>query len=123
MARYLDEHRHWVEGKRVLDFGAGSGIAGIAAAKAGALEVVACDLDPLALHACRANAELNEVELSYSSDFFQGFQPSAVPVPGCAGCPDLAGPGRAPRIPPGQPVPRQPPAFIVMPFTDFRESR
>lgn len=71
MARYLDEHRHWVEGKRVLDFGAGSGIAGIAAAKAGALEVVACDLDPLALQACRANAELNEVELSYSSDFFQ----------------------------------------------------
>lgn len=71
MARYLDEHQHWVEGKRVLDFGAGSGIAGIAAAKAGALEVVACDLDPLALQACRANAELNEVELSYSSDFFQ----------------------------------------------------
>ncbi|AIL59781.1 class I SAM-dependent methyltransferase [Pseudomonas alkylphenolica] len=71
MARYLDQHRHWVEGKRVLDFGAGSGIAGIAAARAGALEVVACDLDPLALQACRANAELNGVELSYSEDFFQ----------------------------------------------------
>ena len=42
----------------------------IAAAKAGALEVVACDLDPLALQASRANAELNEVQLSYSSDFF-----------------------------------------------------
>nr|BFD44669.1 50S ribosomal protein L11 methyltransferase [Pseudomonas sp. FFPRI_1] len=70
MARYLAEHPHWVQGKRVLDFGAGSGVAAIAAAKAGALEVVACDLDPLAIAACRANAQLNGVELSYSTDFF-----------------------------------------------------
>ena len=60
----------WVRGKRVLDFGAGSGVAAIAAAKAGAAEVVACDLDPLALAACRANAALNGVELRYSQDFF-----------------------------------------------------
>ncbi|HIQ44974.1 MAG TPA: protein methyltransferase, partial [Pseudomonas oleovorans] len=39
-------------------------------AKAGAAEVVACDLDPLALAACRANAALNGVTLSYSADFF-----------------------------------------------------
>ena len=70
MARYLAERPEWVRGKRVLDFGAGSGIAGIAAARAGALEVVACDLAPLALDACRANAALNGVELGYSSDFF-----------------------------------------------------
>ncbi|WP_409264457.1 class I SAM-dependent methyltransferase [Pseudomonas sp. KCJK9000] len=70
MARFLAAHPEWVAGKRVLDFGAGSGIAGIAAARAGALEVVACDLDPLALQACRANAQLNAVELGYSSDFF-----------------------------------------------------
>ena len=70
MARYLAEQPQWVEGKRVLDFGAGSGIAGIAAVKAGALEVVACDLDPLALAACQANAALNGVELGYSTDFF-----------------------------------------------------
>ncbi|QXH52098.1 50S ribosomal protein L11 methyltransferase [Pseudomonas fakonensis] len=70
MARYLAQHPEWVRGKRVLDFGAGSGIAGIAAARAGALEVVACDLDPLALDACRANAALNDVVLNYSSDFF-----------------------------------------------------
>uniref|UniRef100_UPI00035F3E59 50S ribosomal protein L11 methyltransferase n=1 Tax=Stutzerimonas stutzeri TaxID=316 RepID=UPI00035F3E59 len=50
--------------------GAGSGVAAIAAAKAGAAEVVACDLDPLALAACRANAELNGVQLNYSDDFF-----------------------------------------------------
>ena len=70
LARYLAEHPQWVRGKRVLDFGAGSGVAGIAAAKAGALEVVACDLDPLAIAACRANAQLNDVQLSYSTDFF-----------------------------------------------------
>ncbi|WP_085585878.1 MULTISPECIES: methyltransferase [unclassified Pseudomonas] len=70
VARYLAEHPEWVRGKRVLDFGAGSGIAGIAAVKAGALEVVACDLDPLAIAACRANASLNGVEMGYSTDFF-----------------------------------------------------
>ncbi|KAA5837881.1 methyltransferase [Pseudomonas chlororaphis] len=70
LARYLAEHPQWVQGKRVLDFGAGSGVAGIAALKAGALEVVACDLDPLAIAACKANATLNGVELGYSTDFF-----------------------------------------------------
>ncbi|WP_407292608.1 class I SAM-dependent methyltransferase [Stutzerimonas zhaodongensis] len=70
LARWLAERPDWVRGKRVLDFGAGSGVAAIAAAKAGAAEVVACDLDPLALAACRANAELNGVQLHYSDDFF-----------------------------------------------------
>lgn len=70
MARWLVEQPHWVQGKRVLDFGAGSGIAAIAAARAGAAEVVACDLDPLALQACRENAALNGVSLGYSADFF-----------------------------------------------------
>jgi predicted nicotinamide N-methyase len=70
LARFLAAQPQWVEGKRVLDFGSGSGVAAIAAVKAGALEVVACDLDPLALAACQANARLNEVQLSYSADFF-----------------------------------------------------
>ncbi|WP_443191142.1 class I SAM-dependent methyltransferase [Pseudomonas indica] len=70
LARWLAERPEWVRGKRVLDFGAGSGVAAIAAAKAGALEVVACDLDPLALDSCRANAALNGVALQYSEDFF-----------------------------------------------------
>ncbi len=70
LARFLAQTPEWVAGRRVLDFGAGSGVAGIAAMKAGALQVVACDLDPLALAACRANAELNQVELGYSTDFF-----------------------------------------------------
>lgn len=67
LARWLAERPEWVRGRRVLDFGAGSGVA---AARLGAAEVVACDLDPLALAACRANAALNGVELGYSADLF-----------------------------------------------------
>ncbi|ARU87141.1 methyltransferase [Pseudomonas sp. M30-35] len=70
LARWLAQNPDWVRNKRVLDFGTGSGVAAIAAAKTGAFEVVACDLDPLALAATRANAELNDVDLSYSADFF-----------------------------------------------------
>jgi predicted nicotinamide N-methyase len=70
LACWLTENPQWVRGKRVLDFGSGSGVVAIAAARAGATEVVACDLDPLALEACRANAALNQVTLGYSSDFF-----------------------------------------------------
>ena len=70
IARYLADNPALVAGKKVLDFGAGSAVAGIAAKLAGAREVVACDLDPLALASSRANAELNGVELRYSADFF-----------------------------------------------------
>jgi predicted nicotinamide N-methyase len=52
-----------LDGLRVLDFAAGSGLAGIAAAMRGA--VVECaELDPLALAACRLNAALNGVSLA-----------------------------------------------------------
>ena len=48
-----------VEGLRVLDVGTGSGILAIAAAKRGAREVVAVDVDPLAVAAAAENAERN----------------------------------------------------------------
>ena len=70
LARWLAQNPQWVRGKRVLDVGSGSGVVAIAAARAGAAQAVACDLDPLALAACRANAELNGVQLGYSSDLF-----------------------------------------------------
>lgn len=70
LARQLLDTPEWVAGKTVLDFGCGSGIAAIAAAKAGARRVIACDLDPGALLSTRANAELNGVELDYLDDFF-----------------------------------------------------
>lgn len=69
LARYLLDHPALVAGKRVMDFGSGSGVVAIAAAKAGAAEVVACDIDPAALIATETNAELNQVQLTLSGDF------------------------------------------------------
>jgi ribosomal protein L11 methyltransferase len=56
----------WLDGqdiqdKTVLDYGCGSGILGVAAAKLGARRVTAIDIDPQALLATRSNAERNEV--------------------------------------------------------------
>ncbi|CAA0093952.1 Ribosomal protein L11 methyltransferase [Zhongshania aliphaticivorans] len=70
MARYIFDHPELLRGKRVLDFGCGSGVAAIAAKMAGALEVIACDLDVDAIKSSRANAVLNKVELTYCDDFF-----------------------------------------------------
>jgi ribosomal protein L11 methyltransferase len=50
-----------VAGKRVIDYGCGSGILAIAAAKLGATIVSAVDIDPQALIATRDNAERNGV--------------------------------------------------------------
>lgn len=50
-----------VAGKRVVDYGCGSGILAIAAAKLGAASVLAIDIDPQALLATRDNAERNGV--------------------------------------------------------------
>ncbi|MEE9282240.1 MAG: 50S ribosomal protein L11 methyltransferase, partial [Myxococcota bacterium] len=63
LARWLLDHPAAVRGKRVLDFGCGSGVVAIAAALAGAASVVACDTDGAALEACRENAVLNGVRL------------------------------------------------------------
>ena len=60
LARYLLDHPETVAGKRVLDFAAGSGLAGIAAAKAGAARVEAAEIDPFAAAAIGLNADLNE---------------------------------------------------------------
>lgn len=52
-----------LHGRRVLDFAAGCGIAGIAAALRGA-QVECAEIDPMALAACRLNAALNGVALA-----------------------------------------------------------
>jgi ribosomal protein L11 methyltransferase len=56
---YLDEH--FTTGARVIDYGCGSGILGLAAAKLGAAAVHAYDIDPQALIATRDNAIANGV--------------------------------------------------------------
>jgi len=63
LARFILDNPSLVRDKVILDFGAGSGVAGIAAAKADAKKVVACDVDPAARKAIRANAKLNQVEV------------------------------------------------------------
>lgn len=70
MARFIRDDPDWVRGKRVLDFGCGSGVVAIAAALAGAREVIACDTDGFALTAARYNADLNKVKLTLVEDFF-----------------------------------------------------
>lgn len=64
LARYILDTPGAVKGRRVLDFGSGSGLAAIAAARAGASDVLACDIDPLAAAAQKINAELNSVHFS-----------------------------------------------------------
>jgi predicted nicotinamide N-methyase len=63
MARHLLDHAELVRGKTVIDFGAGSAVAGIAAARAGASRVIAVDIDPIALGMAEHNAALNGVTL------------------------------------------------------------
>jgi ribosomal protein L11 methyltransferase len=53
-----------VSGRRVIDYGCGSGILGLAALKLGAAHVTAVDLDPQALLATRENAIRNGVSAS-----------------------------------------------------------
>ncbi len=57
-----------VEGRYVLDLGAGSGIAGIAASLCGAAGVTAVDTDPLARTATALNAALNSVQVTVLAD-------------------------------------------------------
>ncbi|HWV20284.1 MAG TPA: 50S ribosomal protein L11 methyltransferase [Devosia sp.] len=64
LALYLQEHPDVVAGKTVLDFGAGSGLVGIAAARAGAQKVWAIEPDPNAHAAMMLNAAANGVTLA-----------------------------------------------------------
>jgi predicted nicotinamide N-methyase len=68
LARYLLDNPELVRGKRVIDFGAGSGVAGIAAMLSGAAHVTAVDIDPTALRIAECNAEENGVELAVSTE-------------------------------------------------------
>jgi predicted nicotinamide N-methyase len=64
LSRYLLAAPDRVRGRTVVDLGSGSGVAAIAAALAGAEQVIACDTDPHARLATALNAELNGVHLT-----------------------------------------------------------
>jgi len=59
---WLDQHAH--DGQRAIDYGCGSGVLAVAAAKLGAREAWAFDIDGQALTATRDNAAANSVEAS-----------------------------------------------------------
>ncbi|HBU62236.1 MAG: nicotinamide N-methylase [Oceanicaulis sp.] len=63
LARLVLDQPERVKDKRVLDFACGCGVAGIAAAKAGADLVTGTEIDAFAVHAARANARLNDVPM------------------------------------------------------------
>lgn len=67
-AGYLARNPYLVRGKTVVDFGAGSGVVGLAAARAGAAKVYALDCDRVALAACRANAKVNGLAVTCVPD-------------------------------------------------------
>jgi len=64
LARFLLDHRPLVAGRRVLDLGAGSGLAAIAAMRAGAAAALAADVDALARAAIEINAAANGVAVA-----------------------------------------------------------
>jgi predicted nicotinamide N-methyase len=61
LARYILDNPGIFAGLRVLDFASGSGLVAIAAARAGAAEVMACDIDAFAIEAIVLNAAANGV--------------------------------------------------------------
>jgi ribosomal protein L11 methyltransferase len=56
--------QHARDWRRVLDYGCGSGILAIAAARFGARDIDAVDIDPAAVEAAQANARANRVALN-----------------------------------------------------------
>lgn len=68
LARYLLDHPEMGANQSVLDFGAGSGLVAIAAAKTGAAAVLAADIDPFAAAAMIENAKENGATIAVTTD-------------------------------------------------------
>lgn len=68
LARYVLDNPNIVRGKCVLDFGAGSGLVGLAAMKAGAARVLCADTDAFAIAAIELNAQANGAALSATAE-------------------------------------------------------
>ena len=66
LARYILDNPELFTGKTVMDYCAGSGVAGIAAALVGASKVTCVDIDPYALQAITLNAKANGVSVEVS---------------------------------------------------------
>eukprot|EP00897_Mesotaenium_endlicherianum_P001607 jgi/Mesen1/1474/ME000132S00419 len=89
LAQEILAHPELVAGRRVCDLGAGLGLAGLAAALAGAREVVLLDREALALQCALQTAHANIPNLRSNLPQFSPLEP---PASGAAGC---GGSGRA----------------------------
>ncbi len=68
LARLVLDRPALVEGRSVLDFAAGCGVAAIAAARAGASRVIASEIDAFAAAAIAQNARLSGVDIAITLD-------------------------------------------------------
>jgi predicted nicotinamide N-methyase len=75
LTRFLIDHPDWVQGKRVLDFAAGSGLSAIGAAKAGAALTQAAEIDDFAIAAIALNARMNNVAIDLVREDLIGVAP------------------------------------------------
>ncbi|HZZ85129.1 MAG TPA: 50S ribosomal protein L11 methyltransferase [Anaeromyxobacteraceae bacterium] len=72
LARRILDRPELVRGRRVLDFAAGSGLVGFAAARAGAARVVSVDIDPFCAAVIPLNADLNGLAVEVSGEDLLG---------------------------------------------------
>jgi predicted nicotinamide N-methyase len=76
LARYVLDHPDLVRSRSVLDLGSGSGLVAVAAALAGAANVLASEVDPYGMAAVRLNARVNRVEgITAVGDLLDGEPP------------------------------------------------
>lgn len=80
LARYILDRPETVAGLRVLDLGAGSGLVGIVAAKAGASQVIASEIDRNGVAALALNAAANGVAVTVVGEDITAGPPLPVDV-------------------------------------------
>jgi predicted nicotinamide N-methyase len=68
LARFILDNPNLVKNKSCIDLASGSGLVGIAAAKSGASDILAVDIDEFAINAIAINAAENHVEMMYSGE-------------------------------------------------------
>lgn len=77
LARHILDRPDLVRGRDVLDFGAGSGLLAITAARSGARSVLAAEIDPVAAQAIALNAALNGVAVAVETADVIGRRPAS----------------------------------------------
>ena len=78
--RWLASHEASVRGRRVLDYGCGSGILAIGAARFGAATIEAVDIDPAAVQSTLDNAQHNGVTLRAGTPELAGTPAAGYPL-------------------------------------------